>query len=55
MWTVQRACEIQLASDSMAGETLEISAEVGEQASAAALRFRPEIGAGLTSSPRSSG
>jgi ribulose-5-phosphate 4-epimerase/fuculose-1-phosphate aldolase len=46
LWTVQRACEIQMASDSMAGETLEFSAKVGEQASAAALQFRAEFGAG---------
>ncbi len=46
LWTVQRACEIQLASDSMAGQTLEFSAAVGEQARAAALQFDPEYGAG---------
>ncbi len=46
LWTVQRACEIQLASDSMAGETIAFSADVGEQASAAALQFRAEFGAG---------
>ncbi len=46
LWTVQRACEIQLASESMAGETIEFSAEVGEQARAAALQFSAEFGAG---------
>ena len=46
LWTVERACQIQLASDSMAGETIEFSAEVGEQASAAALQFNPDFGAG---------
>ena len=46
LWTLHRACEVQLASDSMAGETIEISAEIGEQASAAALQFDPEFGAG---------
>ena len=46
LWTVHRACEVQLASDSMAGETIEISAAVGEQASATALQFSAEFGAG---------
>jgi ribulose-5-phosphate 4-epimerase/fuculose-1-phosphate aldolase len=46
LWTVHRACEVQLASDSMAGETIEISREAGEQASAAALQFSAEFGAG---------
>lgn len=46
LWTVHRACEVQLASDSMAGETIAISAEAGEQASAAALQFSAEFGAG---------
>ena len=46
LWTVQRACEIQLASGSMAGETIAFSAAVGEQASAAALQFSADFGAG---------
>ena len=46
LWTVERACEIQLAADSMAGATLEFSPEVGRQATAAALQFNPVYGAG---------
>ncbi len=46
LWTVHRACEVQMATDSMAGENIEISVEAGEQASAAALQFSAEFGAG---------
>lgn len=46
LWTLHRACEVQMASDSMAGENIEFSAAVGEQASATALQFSAEFGAG---------
>ena len=46
MWTLNRACEIQVASGSIAGEDIEIPREVCEQASREALQFKPEYGAG---------
>ena len=46
MWTLNRACEVQLASRSMAGEDLAIPDSVREQASREALQFRPEYGTG---------
>ena len=46
MWTLNRACEIQMASGSMAGADIEIPLSVCEQASREALQFKPEYGAG---------
>lgn len=46
MWTLNRACEIQLASQSLAGDDNPISAEVCQQASREAFQFKPEYGAG---------
>ena len=46
MWTLNRACEVQLASGSIAGPDLAVPAEVCEQASREALQFKPEYGAG---------
>lgn len=46
MWTLNRACEVQLASGSMAGEDLLVPREVCEQSSREALQFKPEYGAG---------
>ncbi len=46
MWTLNRACEIQLASQAMAGDDIPIPPEVGAQSSREALQFKPEYGAG---------
>jgi ribulose-5-phosphate 4-epimerase/fuculose-1-phosphate aldolase len=46
MWTLNRACEVQLASQSMSGEDLPIPAAVCEQSSREALQFKPEYGGG---------
>jgi ribulose-5-phosphate 4-epimerase/fuculose-1-phosphate aldolase len=46
MWTLNRACEIQLASGSIRGEDLPIPAEVCERSSRDALQFKPDYGAG---------
>lgn len=46
MWTLNRACEIQLASASIAGNDIRIPPEVCEQASRQALQFQPKYGAG---------
>jgi ribulose-5-phosphate 4-epimerase/fuculose-1-phosphate aldolase len=46
LWTLQRACEIQMASESMRGEDIAIADHVSEQASRAALQFDPRFGAG---------
>ncbi|HEY0295300.1 MAG TPA: class II aldolase/adducin family protein [Bordetella sp.] len=45
LWTLQRACEIQVLGAAL-GETLPIPAEIRRQASADALQFDPEYGAG---------
>ena len=45
LWTLNRACEIQLASASL-GPLIAIPQAVGEQASRAALQFDPKFGAG---------
>lgn len=45
LWTLNRACEIQLASQGM-GELLQIPAMVAAQATEQAFQFRPEFGAG---------
>ncbi len=46
MFTLQRACEIQLASESMAGEDIPVPEHVAAQCSRAALQFDPRFGAG---------
>ncbi len=46
MWTLNRACEIQLASGAIAGADIPIPHEVCEQASRQALQFQPKYGAG---------
>ena len=46
MFTLNRACEIQLASGSIRGEDIPIPPEVCERSSRDALQFKPEYGAG---------
>jgi ribulose-5-phosphate 4-epimerase/fuculose-1-phosphate aldolase len=46
LWTLNRACEIQLASESMRGEDIPVPEHVAEQASRASLQFDPRYGAG---------
>ncbi len=46
LWTLNRACEIQVASESMRGEDIPVPDHVAEQASRAALQFDPRFGAG---------
>jgi ribulose-5-phosphate 4-epimerase/fuculose-1-phosphate aldolase len=46
MWTLQRACEIQMASESMRGEDIPIPDQAAEQATRASLQFDPRFGAG---------
>jgi len=46
MWTLQRACEIQMASESMRGEDIPIAPAAAEQATRASLQFDPRFGAG---------
>lgn len=46
MWTLNRACEIQLASGSIQGDDLPIPAEICERSSRDALQFNPDYGAG---------
>ena len=46
MWTLNRACEIQLASGAIAGADIEVPRSVCEQASRQALQFQPKYGAG---------
>lgn len=46
LWTLNRACEIQMASESMRGEDIPVPGHVAEQASRAALQFDPRFGAG---------
>jgi ribulose-5-phosphate 4-epimerase/fuculose-1-phosphate aldolase len=47
LWTVQRACEIQVAAKSMGDELIEIPKPVLEQATAKSLQFDPKYGAGV--------
>jgi ribulose-5-phosphate 4-epimerase/fuculose-1-phosphate aldolase len=47
LWTVQRACEIQVASMSMGGELIEIPQAALEQATRVSLQFNPQYGAGV--------
>ncbi len=46
LWTLNRACEIQLATDSMPGRTIPIDAAVAARATRDALQFSPAHGAG---------
>ncbi|MBY0334050.1 MAG: class II aldolase/adducin family protein [Acetobacteraceae bacterium] len=46
LWTLNRACEIQMASESMRGEDIPVPDHVADQASRAALQFNPRHGAG---------
>jgi len=47
LWTVQRACEIQLAAKSMGDALIEIPESVLEQATRVSLQFDPKYGAGV--------
>ena len=47
LWTVQRACEIQVAALGMGGEPIEIPRPVLEQATRTSLQFDPRYGAGV--------
>src|SRR5262249_9589844 len=46
MWTLTRACEIQVAAGAIGGEDILIPAGVCEQSSRDALQFKPDYGAG---------
>jgi ribulose-5-phosphate 4-epimerase/fuculose-1-phosphate aldolase len=46
LWTLNRACEIQMASESMRGEDIPIPRAVAEQAGRTTLQFNPTYGAG---------
>jgi len=46
MWTLNRACEIQCASESLRGEDIPVPDHVAQQATAASLQFDPRFGAG---------
>ena len=46
LWTLNRACEIQMASESMRGEDIPVPELVAAQASRSALQFDPRFGAG---------
>ena len=50
-WTVQRACEVQLAADSLAGENQPVGKEVLEAIPAQAAFFRAGKGGGPTPRP----
>ena len=47
LWTVQRACEVQVAAMSMGDELIEIPEEALEQATRVSLQFNPQYGAGV--------
>jgi len=47
LWTVQRACEVQVASQGLRDELIEIPRPVLEQATRASLQFDPRYGAGV--------
>ena len=47
LWTIQRACEIQVAAKSMGDELIEIPVPVLEQATKKSLQFDPNYGAGV--------
>jgi ribulose-5-phosphate 4-epimerase/fuculose-1-phosphate aldolase len=46
MWTLQRACEVQMASESMRGDDIPIPDHAAEQATRVSLQFDPRFGAG---------
>jgi ribulose-5-phosphate 4-epimerase/fuculose-1-phosphate aldolase len=46
LWTLNRACEIQMASESMRGEDIPVPEEAAIQASRVSLQFDPRYGAG---------
>lgn len=46
LWTLNRACEIQLATDSMRGQAIPIDPAITARATRDALQFSPEHGAG---------
>lgn len=46
LWTLQRACEVQHAANTMGGETTKLPEEVREQATRESLQFHPDHGAG---------
>jgi ribulose-5-phosphate 4-epimerase/fuculose-1-phosphate aldolase len=47
LWTIQRACEIQIAAMGMGDELIEIPKPVLEQATRKSLQFDPKYGAGV--------
>jgi ribulose-5-phosphate 4-epimerase/fuculose-1-phosphate aldolase len=47
LWTIQRACEIQVAAKAMGDELIEIPQPVLEQATRRSLQFDPKYGAGV--------
>ncbi len=47
LWTVQRACEIQVAAQGLRDELIEIPRPVLEQATRVSLQFDPKYGAGV--------
>jgi ribulose-5-phosphate 4-epimerase/fuculose-1-phosphate aldolase len=47
LWTVQRACEIQVAAMGLGDELIEIPKAVLEQATRVSLQFDPKYGAGV--------
>jgi ribulose-5-phosphate 4-epimerase/fuculose-1-phosphate aldolase len=47
LWTVQRACEVQVAAMSMGDELIEIPQAALEQATRESLQFNPKYGAGV--------
>jgi ribulose-5-phosphate 4-epimerase/fuculose-1-phosphate aldolase len=47
LWTVQRACEIQVAAQGLGDELIEIPQAVLEQATRVSLQFDPKYGAGV--------
>ena len=47
LWTMQRACEIQVAARAIHDELIEIPGPVLEQATRVSLQFDPKYGAGV--------
>jgi ribulose-5-phosphate 4-epimerase/fuculose-1-phosphate aldolase len=47
LWTLQRACEVQVAASGMGGELIEIPKAALEQSTRVALQFDPKYGAGV--------
>jgi len=46
LWTLQRACEIQRATNSLGRGTIPVSDEVAQRCTRDALQFNPQYGAG---------